>query len=278
MSNRLKPRDVAQYETDGFLSPLDVFAEAEVAGYRARLEAFERAGGATIGGANRSKTHLLFTWVDDMMRDDRVLDIVEDLIGPDILCWNTLFWIKEAGSPSFVSWHQDARYWGLTTDRLVTIWVALSDASVDAGCMRVLPGTHRGDLLPHRDEYHADNLLTRGQRVDSSIDESRAVPMPLAAGQVSVHNVRLAHASGPNRTRDRRIGMSFHYMPPDTRQTIVGWDSAALVRGEDRYGHFEHAPRPSRDLDPATRAFHARASDTVREIVFKDAEAVRKTL
>ena len=192
----LNTAQIEQFDQAGYLSPLDVFSPDEVAKYCALLENYERQHGSPVGGANRSKTHLLFTWVDAMMRDARIVDAVEDLIGANILCWNTLFWIKEAGSRSFVSWHQDARYWGLTTKQLVTVWVALSPASVEAGCMRVLPGSHRGELFPHRDEYHTDNLLSRGQRVDAMIDESKAVAMPLKPGQASLHNVCLAHASG----------------------------------------------------------------------------------
>lgn len=278
MPRFLKPSQIKHYHDAGYLSPLDIFSAKKVAHYRTRLETFERDHGGPIRGAQRSKTHLLFAWVDEMMRDARILDAVEDLIGENILCWNTLFWIKEADSPSFVSWHQDARYWGLDTRELVTAWVALSPASEAAGCMRVLPGSHANELLAHRDEYHEDNLLTRGQRVDHTVDENSAVAMPLKAGQVSLHNVRLAHASGPNETPERRIGLSFHYMPTSARQQIVAWDSAALVRGEDTFNHFAHAPRPRFDLDPETAQFHERAADVVREIVFTDASAKRETL
>ncbi len=144
--------------------------------------------------------------------------------------------------------------------------------------MRVLPGSHRGALLPHRDEYEENNLLTRGQEIAVEIDEAQAVAMPLAPGQASLHNVRLAHASGPNTSPERRIGLSFHYIAPSTRQLGGHWDSAALVRGEDRYRHFAHAPRPVRDMDPEAVRFHERATAAVREILFRDAERRRATL
>ena len=115
---------------------------------------------------------------------------------------------KEARNPSYVSWHQDLTYWGLDCDDLVTVWVALSPASEESGCMRVLPGSHRQELLPHEDIYDPDNMLTRGQEISIHVDEQAAVAMALEAGQMSLHNVRLAHASGPNRSGDRRIGVS----------------------------------------------------------------------
>jgi non-heme Fe2+,alpha-ketoglutarate-dependent halogenase len=212
------------------------------------------------------------------MRHEKILDAVEDLIGGDILCWNTFFWIKEAKSATYVSWHQDLRYWGLDNSQLVTVWLALSPANEETGCMRVLPGSHEGDLLPHSDEYREDNLLTRGQEISVEVDEAQTVAMPLEPGEISLHNVRLAHASGPNQSNDRRIGLSFHYMPTNTKQIVGEWDSAALVRGADRHGHFKHTPRPWRDFDPIAVEFHEQATTAVREILFTDAEKVRKIL
>jgi non-heme Fe2+,alpha-ketoglutarate-dependent halogenase len=278
MAGVLTDAAVEQYRDRGYYFPLPVLGEDEVSRLRGKLEAFESAQGHPIEGAQRNKSHLLFKWLDDLMRNGRILDAVEDLIGPDILCWNTIFWIKEARSPSFVSWHQDLKYWGLDCDDLVTVWVALSPATEQSGCMRVLPGSHRADMLPHDDIYDQDNMLTRGQEIATEVDEQAAVTMALQAGQMSLHNVRLAHASGPNRSSDRRIGVSLHYMPTRSRQLVGEWDSAALVRGEDRYHHFASAPVPRRDMDPEAVAFHEKASTAVREILFKGAERVRGTL
>jgi ectoine hydroxylase-related dioxygenase (phytanoyl-CoA dioxygenase family) len=144
--------------------------------------------------------------------------------------------------------------------------------------MRVLPGSHQGDLLPHKDEYRPDNMLTRGQEIEVEVDESKTVAMPLQPGEVSLHNVRLAHASSPNRSSERRIGLSLHYMPTCTKQVVGEWDSAALVRGEDRFGHFAHTPRPTKDFDPAVAPFHQKATDAVRQVLFTDAAKVRQTL
>lgn len=278
MPKTLSATAIAQYRRDGYCFPVRILDDGEVAANRRKLEAFEASQGHPIEGAQRSKSHLLFTWIDDLMRDDRILDAVEDLIGPDILCWNTFFWIKEPRSETFVSWHQDLRYWGLDSGDLVTAWLALSPATPETGCMRVLPGSHVGDLLPHSDEYQQNNMLTRGQEISVDVDESRAVAMPLQPGEISLHNVRLAHASSPNQSQDRRIGLSLHYMPTSTRQIVGEWDSAALVRGTDRYGHFKHTPRPETDYDPVSVEFHEQATNAVREILFKDAEKVRQTL
>jgi hypothetical protein len=278
MARVLSQAALEQYRHQGYYFPLPVLEEDEVSRLRSKLEAFESAQGHPLQGAQRNKSHLLFKWLDDLMRDARILDAVEDLVGPDILCWNTLFWIKEARSQSYVSWHQDLKYWGLDCDDLVTAWVALSPATAKSGCMRVLPGSHRGDMLPHDDIFDQDNMLTRGQKIAVEVDESAAISMALQPGQMSLHNVRLAHASGPNHSDDRRIGVSLHYMPTRSKQLVGEWDSAALVRGDDRYHHFAVAPVPSRDMDPEAVAFHEKASTAVRDILFEGAERVRNTL
>ena len=144
--------------------------------------------------------------------------------------------------------------------------------------MRVLPRSHIGELMPHKDEYDQDNMLTRGQEIAVEVDEELAVDMPLQPGEASLHNGRLAHASGPNRSADRRIGLSLHYAPTSTKQIVGDWDSAALVRGEDRYGHFTHTPEISKDFEPAAVQFHERATKAVRDVLFSGAGKVRKTL
>ncbi len=268
----LTPEQIGQYRRDGYVFPLRVLEPREIPPLRARLEALEAENGGRLSHRQRGKSHLLFKWLDDLIRDPRVLDPVERLIGPDILCWNTIFWIKDVGSRSFVSWHQDSRYWGLSSEKVVSAWLALSEAGIEAGCMRVMPGTHVGDTLAHRDNYHDDNMLTRGQEIVEGIDEAEAVHMPLRAGEMSLHSYRLAHASGPNLSGDRRIGVSMHFMPPDTAQVVGEWDSAALVRGADRFGHFEHTPVPERDFDEAAVAFHARAARAVADVLYAGAE------
>ena len=189
------------------------------------------------------------------------------------MVWSTDWWLKEANSPSYVSWHQDSQYWGLDSDRLVTVWVALSLSNVASGCMRYLPGSHLGPDLPHRETYHDDNLLTRGQEITKGIDESRAVNVELEPGEGSIFAFRIAHASHSNRTGDRRIGLAVRFIPPDARQVRSDHDSAALVRGVDTHGHFELEPEPERDFDPTAMEFHRWAEEERRKILYRLAHA-----
>ena len=147
MSKLLSDNAITQYRNDGYYFPVRMIDAAKASVCRTKLETFEASRGEPVKGPLRNKCHLLFKWVDDVMREETILDAVEDLIGLDILCWNTLFWTKEPHSKSFVSWHQDLNYWGLDTDELITVWLAISPATLESGCMSVLPGSHKGELM-----------------------------------------------------------------------------------------------------------------------------------
>jgi len=260
MPKMLPPGAAESYARDGYWFPVRVMSAGEAAGYRAKLEAYERDSGGPIAGNKRHKVHLLFTWAHALVTHPRILDAVEDLLGPDLLCWTTNFFIKEPRDPGFVSWHQDSTYWGLDPHDVVTAWLALSDAPVESGAMKFMPGSHKLDQLPHTDTYHKDNLLTRGQEIAVAVDERQAVDVPLKAGEMSLHHVKLVHASKANTTANRRIGLAIRYIPTYVRQIKVA-DSAMLVRGTDRHGNFEHEPAPLRDFDAAALATHTRVME-----------------
>ena len=267
MTKILSDPQVDQFHKNGFLSAFPVLSVDQAMQHRANLESFETENGGTLKGSLRFKNHLLFKWLSDLIRSPRILDTVEDIIGPDILVWSTDWWIKEANSPQFVSWHQDSQYWGLDTDKLVTVWVALSPSTIQSGCMRVLPGSHQGPDLIHEETFHNDNLLTRGQSI-STIDESSAVNLVVDTGQAVLFAFRIAHASYPNQTNDRRIGLAIRYIPPDTRQLYSDQDSAALVRGKDNHHNFELEPEPRYDFDPVAVAFHNDSEEVRRQILY----------
>ncbi|MEM9224283.1 MAG: phytanoyl-CoA dioxygenase family protein [Pseudomonadota bacterium] len=252
----LRGDQIAQYGRDGYVFPVRVMSRERAASYRAALEAYERQSGGPIAGNLRHKTHLLFTWASEIAHTPAILDAVEDLLGPDLLLWGSSFFIKEAQSTSFVSWHQDATYWGLDGSDVVTAWVALADAPVESGAMRFWPGSHLKQQVEHKDTFSEDNLLSRGQEIAVDVPEGEGVDVPLAAGEMSLHHVLLVHGSKPNRTADRRIGFALRYIPTRLAQTKTR-DFATLVRGRDAFGHFAHEPRPGADLDAAAIAAHA---------------------
>ncbi len=274
MGTSLSAAALARYARDGYVCPVPVLSAEEARQYRERLERAERELGGPLRGVYRIKPHLLFTWLADLVRHPAILDAVEDVLRPDLLCWNTSFFTKEGRSPGFVSWHQDATYWGLSEPDVLTAWVALTDSTPANGNMRVIPGSHRTQVR-HVDTFHPDNLLSRGQKVAVEVDENQAADIVLRAGEMSLHHVLIVHGSGANPSADRRIGFAIRYIPTRIWQTGGPRDSATLVRGCDAFGHFELEPRPDADLDPAMLALHAEISDRQAKILYRGTTRTR---
>ncbi len=196
------------YERDGFVFPYDVIGTHEAGDNRADFEAGEAelAGRTDELAMLRSYPDRLLPSFDNLIRNPRLTGAASQILGPDLMVWSCGLFIKEANTPSYVSWHQDLTYWGLDKVEEVTAWVALSPSSVQSGCMRFVPGGQKQRLVAHADTFAGDNLLSRGQEIQVKVDEEDAVDVVLAPGQASLHHGHLFHASGPNRTGDRRIG------------------------------------------------------------------------
>ena len=268
-TKQLTLAQVDAFARSGYHFPLRALSADEALSYRRRLEQSEAALGGPMRGTLRSKPHLLFTWANELIRHPAILDAVEDILGPNLLAWSSSFFIKEARDPSYVSWHQDSTYWGLSHPDVVTAWLALSVSVVENGAMRVIPGSHLKDQLPHRDTYAENNLLTRGQEVMVEVDEAEAVDVELQPGEFSLHHVRLVHGSDPNSADYRRIGYAVRYIPTYVRQTEGPRDCATLVRGVDTYHHFDPEPVPRVDLDPEAVEAHRRITEEANKILYR---------
>src|SRR5882757_881264 len=205
MTKLLSESEVETYRQRGYHFPIQALSESEVAGFRKRLEDYESESGGPIKGEMRHRSHVLFTWINEMIRH------------PNILCWNTSFFIKEPHDPGFVSWHQDATYWGLSDSDVATAWIAMSPANKVSGCMKFIAGTHK-QQVQHADTFDQNNLLTRGQEIAVDVDENKAVYVELRPGQASLHHVLLFHGSEPNRSDQRRIGLAIRYIPTRLKQ------------------------------------------------------------
>lgn len=258
MPKRLKPEQLTYYRENGFVAPVPALSPGETASFRRRFEEYERTHRGWYPLSKGQKLYLLQTWARDIASHPAILDAVEDVLGSDIFLWGLSLFVKEAKDPGYVSWHQDSTYWGLSEPDVVTAWIALSPATRESGCMKMLPGSHRFEQLPHHDTLAKHNLLTRGQEIAVEVDEEEAEYLILRPGEISLHNIRTVHGSEPNRSRERRIGVAMRYVAPQVKQTNAEQDSAWLVRGEDRYHHFVHEVPPQRDMDDAARAEHDR--------------------
>lgn len=259
------------YQRQGYCSPLRVMGAAEARKFRDALEDCERARGRPLTRDEKSKPHLLFRWASELVRHPAILDVVETIVGPDILVWDSTLFTKEAGGKEHLTWHQDLRYWGLDPgDQVLTAWIALSPSTRESGCMRVVPSDRRPDLLPHRDTFADNNLLSRGQVVDAEVREEDVVDIVLAPGEMSLHDVYIIHGSEANLSDDRRLGFGIRYFPTSVRQRAKMRDSALLVRGTDRFGNF--------DLEKEPEEFESSVAYEVHGQVRKQRRALQSSL
>jgi len=213
----------------------------------------------------RSHGHMHAPWFNDLIRHPRILDAIEDVIGPDILVWTSTFFIKEPHSPTYAAWHQDGGYFGLEPRESVCAWVALTDANREAGCMEQLSFHGQPRLYQHAPLGLANSINRAGQTIIGDFDPSNPTAMELPAGSFSLHHELTVHRSAPNNASHRRIGIGLNYIPTHVRLDSPVRCRAMLVRGEDRYGHFDLIEPPGHERDATALARHQEVSDRYRE-------------
>lgn len=262
-STRLIDQDRAAYRERGYHVPLRAFSAEETARrYRSFLDYWALHSDKLSGRPPREwgtyliDTHLFLRWVYEIVVHPPILDAVESVLGPNVLVWGSQWFPKFAHDRSYVSWHQDAAYWGLSPLNVTTAWIAMVPSTRQNGCMRVVPGTHRG-LLPQRETYAEANMLSRGQEIAVEVDESQAVDFVLQPGEFSLHHIGIVHGSGPNLSATPRIGLAVRYVSPDVVQQGSTRDMVLLARGRDDHGHFDIVDPPTHDLPFGQSAVHA---------------------
>jgi non-heme Fe2+,alpha-ketoglutarate-dependent halogenase len=244
VSRVLSPPEIERYRRDGILFPIPALTSAEVGLFRAALEDLEMRLGGHPRPADMAQPQLHFRWAYDLATHPVILDAVEDVLGPNILVHSASIFSKHPRTPDFVSWHQDGFYWDLAAPLLTSAWIALSDSAPDNGCLRVMPGSHQRDRLPHSGSPGArDNLLSTGLEIAVEVDESEALDVTLQPGEMSLHHVHIVHGSNPNRSDRKRIGFAVRYVAPEVRQRL-SHHAVLLARGRDDHHNFEHLPGP----------------------------------
>ena len=271
-ASNLSQEQRAQFERAGYCCPLRVLSDDEVRHYlscyldytarhRERLDAL---------AANQkyqvlSETHFVLPWVHEIVTHPRVLDVMESLLGPNLLAWDTNWFSKMPGEASYVGWHQDGTYWNLTPPDVVTAWIALSPSLSSNGCMRVVPGTQTQPMLPQRETYIPENALSRGQEMAAAVHEEDAVDLSLQPGEMSLHHIWIVHGSNANTSQDTpRIGIAIRYTRPEVVQESPMKPMALLARGKDDYGHFEILPPPQAGSHEAQTRDHKTIVDRIR--------------
>jgi hypothetical protein len=256
---RLSEEEIATFRRDGLVIPRYRLPPAQLQRMRDALDELiaanptvrpEQLISAHVakGGGERVRGHPAIL---DFAHDPAILDLVEQLIGPDLILWGAQVFCKPGGDGMAVPWHQDGRYWPIRPLATCTVWVALDDSMPENGCMRFIPGSHSGQVYRHRHDLNPelalDLVLEEGE-----VDKETARDVCLEAGQMSLHDVFLVHGSAPNRSPKRRAGLALRYMPatsrfersliaPATRNRGHVVDFAQrplwLVRGTDRAGN-----------------------------------------
>lgn len=250
------------YWDQGYLFPFDVLTPEEAAAARAELEAIERDYleadlPLPLNTYKRVNAHVVMPLAARLAQDPRILDLVEGILGPDLLLWSAEFFIKEPGTQHVVGMHQDLTYWGMgDTPDQVTAWLALSPSTPASGCMDFVAGSHKNPILPHNDSFSEENLLSRGQEVAVEVKAEDKTAIALQPGQMSLHHGLTIHGSGPNASEDRRIGLAIRYLNPKAQQKVADSDFAMVVRGRDEVSNFTHIPAPSGLFAPKALALY----------------------
>jgi len=243
----LSIKDRAKFNTQGYLTGLTALSDGAVAEVRTAFEALLQSeleagrGSYSIDGWQHK-----IPFIYDLVLTPSILDAVEALIGPNFLCWGTHFFCKLPGDGKRVAWHQDASFWPLTPSKCVTAWLAIDDAEVENGCMRVVPRSHlHGQIAFRRSEDDGSAVLN--QTVDGvDLYGDEPFDVELEAGQFSLHSDLILHGSNPNVSAEkRRCGVTLRFVPTDVAAP-TGWrqGEAILCRGEDLSGTWEYAKRP----------------------------------
>lgn len=236
--NSLSPEQIRQYERDGIAYPIRVMSVGEAQRFRAGFEELEAHLGRELKYV--AMTHLYFRWAFNLSTHSNILNAVEQILGPEILVQGTLILCKQANDASFVAWHQDLNYITQNSSPAVSAWVALSNSTCRSGCMRVIPGSHKKDILPHSDSAIENNMVP----FSVELDKARAVDVELRSGEMSLHDARLVHGSQPNQSDDKRIGFIIRFVTPQYRQTV---NPVVRARGEKACQHLTLWPGPPGD-------------------------------
>ena len=265
MPKVLTEAQVRAFGKDGCLSPVRAMSPERARHYRERFESLE----AQVPDIKKMKTksHLLCPWVLEIAEDPHVLDIFEDLIGPDILCWSMAWRVKKADGETFAGWHQDSAYGAAVP--VVLGALALSECGSAQGCLRGIPGSHTWGVLRHEESDDPKSILARGQFIVDEFDESKAVDFVLKPGEMAMFDNSLVHGSATNFGPDRRFLLLVEMLPTWAKPARIR-QSAMLLRGRDTHGNFDDEPRPDGEFSEAALANWKHVVDARAKLIFDD--------
>ena len=250
-SNSLSKAQIERYWQNGFLCPIPAISTQQCEDWRAELEAIEsdwldNGLPRALNVYKRVNAHLVMPLAYEIAAHSAILDVVEGILGPDVLLYSTEFLIKEPHTKHVVTMHQDLAYWGLgEIDGILTAWLALTPATPQSGCMDFVKGSHKSSIIPHEDSFDELNLLSRGQEIKVNVAEEDKSSGALATGEMSLHHGLMIHGSGANTSDDRRIGVVMRFLSPHVKKPNNAPDYGVAMRGNCDTGNFTlcHAPK-----------------------------------
>ena len=250
-SNSLSKAQIERYWQNGFLCPIPAISTQQCEDWRAELEAIEsdwldNGLPRALNVYKRVNAHLVMPLAYEIAAHSAILDVVEGILGPDVLLYSTEFLIKEPHTKHVVTMHQDLAYWGLgEIDGILTAWLALTPATPQSGCMDFVKGSHKSPIIPHEDSFDELNLLSRGQEIKVNVAEEDKSSGALATGEMSLHHGLMIHGSGANTSDDRRIGVVMRFLSPHVKKPNNAPDYGVAMRGNCDTGNFTlcHAPK-----------------------------------
>ena len=271
----LSSNQIKQYEQDGYVAPIDVLSKDEAKEIRDEIEYIEKKWPEELVGLGRNYVHLISPVFNKICYKPKILNVVESIIGQNILICGTTLFIKNANEQGFVSFHQDAKYIGLEPHNWVTAWIAVTDANEENGCMRMLAGSHKENLRHHNQKFDENNLLTRGQTIENvKIEETN--PVILKTGQMSLHHPKVVHGSGLNKSGDRRIGFVVQSYIGTNVDQVLGKMYVQLARGKDTFNHHENVAIPSELMNQKDILNRKKANDELSKIFYRGSEKIGK--
>lgn len=248
-----------KYKQEGILYPIPVLGPKEVGYYNSCFKKQLDYLGADTDLNRFAHVHLYYKWYYDLVRNPKILDCIEGVLGPDILVHASTLFFKPPFDNQFISWHQDGYFMDFNTPKYVTAWIALTDSNENNGCMQVVAKTHF-HVYPHKQKKDSRNMLTTGLTVDKDINNDDIRNVELKAGEMSLHHVNLIHGSRPNISSGFRIGYAIRYISPEVKQKTFHY-GAVLVRGRDRYGHYKLLQNIPPDEIPKSAALQQAAQE-----------------
>ena len=271
----LTANQLKEYDEKGYLAPIDILSLEKIKKLRVEIESVEKKWPDHINGLNRNNIHYFSPIFDQIVHNSKILDVVENFIGHNILSAGTVLFLKEPENKGFISWHQDGMYQGWKPFNSITAWLAITDVNEENGCMRMWPGSQKDNFKKHQDTFDEDNLLTRGQTIEN-VPVKETIPIILKPGQLSIHHPMTVHGSGANKSKSRRIGFAIQSYIGTNVEQILGKTYVQQARGKDDFKYHEHTSRPNKFMDKKDLILRDKANNELQKILYKDAKKIGK--